>query len=489
MQFAAKGKLSAERRAQRTMLHLLSAHDLQGAAAAAAASGYPRLAALIATAGQHPPATKLLTQQLDGGGLGNARAAWAASGMFSDRPNGCAPISRELEATYRLLAGQAGAALPLLAAPALTWQRALGLCLWYATPPEAPLADALRHYGALHAPADRAEGGNATTGSVSAAAASATASVSAGAAPPPLPAHALANAAAGTVDAQFALMRLCAAVSDNSAALAARSAAYLQVCKQLACTRSYTADALDALLPWLSLCLLRAVSVLPAQTALQQGKDVVQDIDMAGVEPITAAVVDDATSARCDDAFAAATVACADCLALLHEPLWAVYVLLHLPVASHSAAAAKADGVRAMLTRNWASIRDNGSGTAVQFLCEELQVPRAWLSAAAAPLERRDNDVHMLAIALLEAGQVAEGEAVLCEELAPELMNPAGVAALTQLVQQFADVLRTTRAQTLLVRCQANSPYHVQSTCLVRSCMLSPHATQVRPAAASHLAP
>ena len=456
VQLTARGRPS-DGRQQCAILHLLSAHDLPGASALAAASGHPRLASLVPSAGLHPETAAALAQQLTarGGGPSQSRAAWQAAGVFGgEQPL----ISAELEATYKLLSGDVAAALPLLAAPRLCWQRAFGLCLWYATPPAAGVAHALQTFDDL------------LVGAVDIADEASTSAPdeSVTRAPPPVPQHARASSYPVLADAQFALLRLRASAADSvsSQSAASRDVGALEALSQLGCTRSYSPDALDATVPWLMLSLLRAVRALPssatnAASAEDPSIDADDDIGMsveAAVESSTATPpFSDSTSsaetlAASDAAFAAATLACADSLLLAEEPLWAVYVLLHLPAHSASAAAAKEAAIRSTLSRHWLAIRSSGIESAVIFLCDSYAVPRAWLSAADAHLARRDNEPQVVVVALLEAGEAEEAEGVLFEEVAPVLMTPAGMKRLRELVAQCGATPRTARARTLQVR-------------------------------------
>jgi Nuclear protein 96 len=443
----AADKSAGSRARQLIALQLLSAHDLDAAASAAAASGHPRLATLAATAGLDATSTALLRRQLVASD-GRTRAAWQSAGMF----DGDVPlISDTLEATYKLLAGDVRAALPLLAAPRLTWQRAFGLTLWYATPPGAPVAGALQHYDDLLVTSSAASSSSSSGGG----------SASDGAPPPPVPHHLPAQRWPAAVDAQYALVRLCAANSDAAASSAVRGAAWAEAAEQLACTRSYSRDALDAIMPWMTLSLLRAVGALPAGGRCHAANAATDtgDADMADGSQQPGNVSSGRTStdagAQSDAVFTAATLACADSLVLLEEPAWAVYVLLHLPAASSGARAAKADAIRSTLARQWPLIEQQGIADTVSFLCEKYEVPRAWLAAAEAGTARRDRDAQRLTVALLAAGEQAEAERVLFEEAAPALAAPTGIARLAELTTLFGDALRTNRVATLQVRAKA----------------------------------
>jgi nuclear pore complex protein Nup98-Nup96 len=162
------------------LLALLSGHQLAAAAALAAASGNPRLATLLATAGARGAGRAELAEQL---------RVWEESGCERH-------IGRGMRRVYALLAGRVDDVTPALG---LDWRRALGLHLWYGCPPTATLPDALAAY---------------------------TAAVEAGAAPPPLPLYAEAGsdggssspAAGGAFDVAFELLRLHAVAADPEAA-------------------------------------------------------------------------------------------------------------------------------------------------------------------------------------------------------------------------------------------------------------------------------
>jgi hypothetical protein len=154
------------------------------------------------------------------------------------------------------------------------------------------------------------------------------------------------------VDAQHALLELFVARGD-----AARVAA---ATKRLSRTDSYSCDALNALLPWLVLSILRAVPSLSPLAVRVEG-----EAEGGGSEV--------------DSVFARATVNCADTLRLLGEPLWAMHVLLHLPRGSEDDATDRA--IRCVLEQEWETIRQMPGGLveAEHFLCEERNMPRAWL--------------------------------------------------------------------------------------------------------------
>lgn len=102
---------------QEAILQLLSAHDLYGASRLAAASGHPRLATLLSTAGLSPSARCALRAQLDGSpdaalGLPSREASWKAAQYFDARPPLFPPM---LQRTYELLAGELRPSLTFLA--------------------------------------------------------------------------------------------------------------------------------------------------------------------------------------------------------------------------------------------------------------------------------------------------------------------------------------------------------------------------------------
>ena len=448
LQLAATGR-SGDASAQWRVLQLLSAHDLKSAAMVAAASGHPRLATLVATAGLHEQSSKHLAGQVASGrseaaGM-PARAAWDACGFFGDQDGLARVLSLPLEVTYKLLAGNVAFVLPLLRSPQLSWQRAFALCVWFGAPPDASLASVLQQYEQLtRSAADSADGAGASSLHASETA------------PPPLPAHAACAAApAPTVDAQYSLLQLAAAQQSGSSD--ERAQVVMTAYTELACTRSYSGDALDAVLPWMVLCLLRAAGALPSGKQQTDSADTVApDGEVQALPPERAGAGSSEMPAEalatCDAVFASVTVACADSLLLMGEPLWAVYVLLHVPVPSAAAAAARAAMVRSVLAAHWPIICEVGAPIAKQFLCEQWGVPQAWLAAAQVPLARQCDDTQTLVLSLHEAGQDEQAERVLVAEVAPTLMSPASIARLGDLCGLFEASPQTAHMRTLLVR-------------------------------------
>jgi hypothetical protein len=424
MQLTEGGQASAHEQ-QLSILHLLSAHDLPAAAALASHSGHPHLATLVAAAGLHPHSTALLRQQITAPD-GPAHACWQAAGMFGKEGS---PISPPLEAVYKLLSGDVPAAFPQLGSPQLSWQRAFGLCLWFASPPDAAISETLQHFDSL---VNNVDGGAAVP-------------------PAPLPAH-LASASRlpslPTTDAQYSLIQLCAGTLSASH--------FHGLAIRLANTRSFSQDGLDALIPWLALSLLRAVQALPSKVGtptITQSPDSMDADNGWALIPVEATSSDAANGVGgCSDGvFRAATVACAEGLLLLGEPLWAVHVLLHLPAPTPEAAASKAETVRTCLEVHWPAIRRGGVDHAVHFLCVDSKLPRAWLAAAEAVMARREGDVETLVIALLEADQVEQAERVLFEEVAPSMMTRKQVVRLGHLVRLCGDTPATSQCRTLRV--------------------------------------
>ena len=379
------------------LLELTSAHDLQGAATLATASGHPQLASLIATAGLHPRAAALLAEQIGGERNAARHASWLSSGMLD---GGHVPPA--LAAVYKLLAGDVGAALPHLRATEITWPRALGLCLWYYARPARPVGAALDAYDAL-----------VDTGS--------------GAAPAPRPPHARSHAGAGApVDARYALLQLQALQNGAGAETNARAT---ELMHRIARTDSYTADVLDAVLPWLLLCLLRAVP----------------DGCVAG--------------ALSDEVFAAATVACSDTLRGLGEPLWALHALTHLPARY---AAGKEAAIRAVLEADFGAICacSGGLADAQRFLCHDLRVPRAWLAAAEAVYARQRGEHERLVRALLAAGARAAAEAAFVADVVPPCVAARQDERLHEVLDAFEG--RAERADFKTVQARA----HVLAACM-----------------------
>jgi hypothetical protein len=98
---------------------------------------------------------------------------------------------------------------------------------------------------------------------------------------------------------QYALLHL---ATEEPAVLGQQGVPLLQ---QLLRTRAHSQDPLDALQPWVLLCVLRAVGAAPSDAAAPHALG---------------------------DAFAQLTVDCASSLLWLGLPSWAVYVLCHLEV-------------------------------------------------------------------------------------------------------------------------------------------------------------
>lgn len=279
-----------------------------------------------------------------------------------------------LAATYQLLAGDAGAALAYLGD--LTWPRALGLCLWYRAAPASPVGAALDAYEAL------VDAGTAG-------------------APAPRPPHARSDAGDGApVDARYALLQLHAAQGSWGAEANARAT---ELAHRLARNDSYSADALDAVLPWLMLCLLRAA-------------------DEGG--PVS------------DDVFAAATLACADTLRLLGEPLWALHALVHLPP---QYAEGKEAAIRAALEADFGALCacPGGHAEAERFLCHDRRVPRAWLAAAEAVYARQRSEHERAVRALLTAGSRSAAEAAFVADVVPPCVAARQDERLHELLEAF----------------------------------------------------
>lgn len=243
----------------------------------------PRLACLISGAGLAPASSSLLAHQIAApGGL----PSWTTFGLFHDTHRRLMPPA--LEAAYKLLSGDVAAALGFLLSRKVTWQRVFAMCLWYGIAPDQPLAAAILSFNHL----------------VSATPLSSAAPVPfpgpwyewvALRGPPNHPPQQL-------LDVQYVLLHLAA----REPLLPTSSPPSLAL--QIACTRAYSPDPLDCLVPWLVFGILMSVGTLEA--------------DFCG----------DRTLA---DVYAQLTLDCAATLVWLGESRWAVYVLCHLPVRLH----------------------------------------------------------------------------------------------------------------------------------------------------------
>jgi hypothetical protein len=328
VQLAEEGQSREADAHQAAVLQLLCDHDLEGASAVAAASGYPHLATLLTTAGFNTSSMRLIAQQL---GLPSAAAPSLNSWSSAHLLNGLIP--EQLAAIYFLLGGDPKAALQNQTCQRYTWHCALGLCMWYCTAPNSSANKAMKLYNSL-------------TGSC---------------APPPRPLHARHYSASDPpVDAQYALLELHTAGKD-----AAQGRRVAAIAERLSRTDSFSNDALNALLPWMVLSILRAISTSP----LAQSVSVAESLE--GEASCSEA-------AEVDAVYAKATVSCADSLRLLGEPLWALYVLLHLP-RSHDKDDAKALAIRRVLKQEWMAVQRMTDVDADRFLCTEWHVPREWL--------------------------------------------------------------------------------------------------------------
>ncbi|KAL6777466.1 NUP189 [Auxenochlorella protothecoides x Auxenochlorella symbiontica] len=329
------------------VLALLTGRQLAAAASAAAAAGDVRLATLVAQAGNGEATSRDVAAQ---------REVWRGAGF-----------EPHLDATralcYALVAGDVDGA-----ARALDWRRALGLHLWYGTPPDAPLAVALEAYRGA---------------------------VERGAAPPPLPAHVTAAGAVPpavpATDAAWELLQLHAGWREAGAGGgldpwsgdAGRRLAPLL--RRLARPAGWSPDATDAAPGWLALCALLGAGVLSAD-------------DDEDEESAAAAAL-----ARASDGLIAQLEAAG-------RPAWAVYVAACLP-----RGAAREAAVRALLGRHAAAWRD---GEARAFLTRDLRVPAAWVASALATLARAEHDHEVRLARLLEAGAWREAHDVLCAHVA-----------------------------------------------------------------------
>lgn len=268
---------------QAVVVELMSAHDIPTAVRVATGAGLPRLACLISGAGLAPASASLLARQIAApGGL----PSWTTFGLFHDTHRRLMPPA--LEAAYKLLSGDVAAAVGFLLHRKVTWQRVFAMCLWYGIAPDQPLAAAILSFKHL----------------ISASALSGIAPVPfpgpwyelvALRDPPKQPPHQL-------LDVQYVLLHLAA----REPLLLASSPRSLAL--QIGCTRAYSPDPLDCLVPWLVFGILLAVGTLQA--------------DCDG----------DRTLA---DVYAQLTLDCAATLLWLGESRWAVYVLCHLPVRLH----------------------------------------------------------------------------------------------------------------------------------------------------------